>query len=86
MQDRLQHLENLVMSLAQQQKSGDQVPDFNAAVAANGEDYDTPPSADDRENKASPRDTGTLVVNGEGTSYIDSANWRAIIEEVCIWF
>ena len=74
------------MSLAKQQKSGDSVPDFNAAVAANTVGYDTPPSlsADDRENKSSPRDPGTLVVNGEGTNYIDSANWRAILEEVCI--
>lgn len=74
------------MSLAKQQKPGDSVPDFNAALAASTVGYDTPPSlsADDRENKSSPRDPGTLVVNDEGTNYIDSANWRAILEEVCI--
>ncbi|KAJ5129003.1 hypothetical protein N7448_002713 [Penicillium atrosanguineum] len=74
------------MSLAKQQKPGDSIPDFNAAVAANSVGYDTPPSlsTDDRENKQSLRDPGTLLVNGEGTNYIDSANWRAILEEVCI--
>ncbi|KAJ5682036.1 uncharacterized protein N7477_001976 [Penicillium maclennaniae] len=72
------------MSLAKQQKPGDSVADFSAAPPANSVGYDTPPSlpADDGESKTSPRDPGTLVVNGEGTNYIDSANWRAILEEI----
>lgn len=73
------------MSLAQKQKPTDQIPDFNAVAAENrvGYGYDTPLSANDREKNSPSRDTGTLVVNDEGTSYIDSANWRAILEEVC---
>ncbi|KAJ5784552.1 uncharacterized protein N7503_009764 [Penicillium pulvis] len=81
-QDRLQHLENLVMSLAQKQKPGDQITDFNTGLTQDSPGYDTPPSANDRDTKSSPRDTGTLVVSDEGTSYIDSANWRAILEEI----
>lgn len=83
-QDRLQHLENLVMSLAQQQKPGDQTTDFNTGLPQDSLGYDTPPSANDRDTKSSPHDTGTLVISDEGTSYIDSANWRAILEEVCV--
>lgn len=71
------------MSLAQKQKPTDQVTGFNAAVE-DGLGYNTPPSATERENKSPSRDTGTLVMSGEGTSYIDSANWRAILEEVSL--
>ncbi|KAJ5915809.1 hypothetical protein N7454_010950 [Penicillium verhagenii] len=70
------------MSLAHQKKPGDQVTDFNTGVTEDTLGYDTPPSVNDRETKASPRDTGTLLVSNEGTSYIDSANWRAILEEI----
>ncbi|KAJ5701343.1 hypothetical protein N7488_008891 [Penicillium malachiteum] len=80
-QDRLQHLENLVMSLAQQKKPDDQIYDFNTGLEEMV-GYDTPPSTDERETKPSPRDTGTLVVKEDGTNYIDSANWRAILEEI----
>ncbi|KAJ5579686.1 uncharacterized protein N7459_005671 [Penicillium hispanicum] len=81
-QDRLQHLENLVMSLAQKQKPNDQEPNFNAPPQEGLVGYDTPPSANDRENKPSPHDTGTLIVKDTGTSYIDGSNWRAILEEI----
>lgn len=83
MQDRLQHLENLVMSFAQKQKPEEQTTDFNTGLPADVVGYDTPPSTDERDTKPSPKDTGTLVVKEEGTNYIDSANWRAILEEVC---
>lgn len=72
------------MSLAQQKKPGDQVTDFNTGLPQDVLGYDTPPSANDRDTKSSPIDTGTLVIKNEGTSYIDSANWRAILEEVCV--
>jgi len=88
-QDRLQHLENLVMSLAQKQKieheqSPDQIPDFNAvpqAADVNGPNFQTPTSLTSNGTQPS-RDTGTLVVNDEGTSYFESADWRAILNEV----
>ena len=66
------------MSLANQPQQN-QVTDFNTGRPENVSGYETPASA---EEKPSPQDTGTLVVNDEGTSYIDSANWRAILEEV----
>ncbi|CAG8878586.1 unnamed protein product [Penicillium salamii] len=66
-QDRLHHLENLVMSLAQNQRPDHDV-DSNTSAQA--------------ENNSAPVDAGTLVVKNEGTSYIDSANWRAILEEI----
>ncbi|OQE22551.1 hypothetical protein PENSTE_c010G04977 [Penicillium steckii] len=86
-QDRLQHLENLVMSLAQKQKheqSPNQISDFNAvqqAADVNGPDYQTPKSVTSHGAHPS-RDTGTLVVNDEGTSYFESADWRAILNEI----
>lgn len=81
------------MSLAQKQKQtpdqgpdqvSDQVPDFNSEpqiVDANGPSYQTPSSMSGHDTR-SPHDTGTLVVNDEGTSYFESANWRAILKEV----
>ncbi|KAJ5646414.1 hypothetical protein N7490_002786 [Penicillium lividum] len=67
------------MSLAQKQKPGDQFTNFNTGLPEDVPGYETPASASDRDTKSSP---GTLVVNDEGTSYIDSANWRAILEEI----
>ncbi|KAJ5376990.1 hypothetical protein N7509_013876 [Penicillium cosmopolitanum] len=81
------------MSLAQKQKQtpdqgpdqvSDQVPDFNSEpqiVDANGPSYQTPSSMSGHDTR-SPHDTGTLVVNDEGTSYFESANWRAILKEI----
>ncbi|KAJ5966540.1 hypothetical protein N7481_013254 [Penicillium waksmanii] len=83
------------MSLAQKQKQTpdqgpdqlpDQVPDFNAEpqsadADANGPSYQTPSSMSGHDTR-SPHDTGTLVVNDEGTSYFESANWRAILKEI----
>jgi hypothetical protein len=78
----LHHLENLVMSLAQKQRP-DGEPDSNAIQPQNRLAYATPsPGSSDRDSALTPVDTGTLVVKDEGTSYIDSANWRAILEEV----
>lgn len=73
------------MSLAQHQKPDNEIVDFNTGPQESIVGYDTPPSTNDRGTKSSPRDTGTLVVDDEGTSYIDSVNWRAILEEVCIF-
>lgn len=70
------------MSLAQKQQPDEDVDiDFNAPPEYRSA-YVTP-SASDRDTISPPVDTGTLVVKNEGTSYIDSANWRAILEEVC---
>lgn len=70
------------MSLAQNQRPDSEI-DFNTQPE-NKAAYATPsPGSADPSNESAPVDTGTLVVKNEGTSYIDSANWRAILEEVC---
>lgn len=71
-----------MLSLANQPQQN-QITDFNTGRPENVLGYETPASA---EAKSPAQDTGTLVVNDEGTSYIDSANWRAILEEVCFVF
>ncbi|KAJ6187256.1 hypothetical protein N7519_002164 [Penicillium mononematosum] len=80
-QDRLRHLENLVKSLAQKQRSEPDI-DFNAVQPKNRDGYAAPSPGSDRDAALVPGDTGTLVVKNEGTSYIDGANWRAILEEI----
>lgn len=72
------------MSLSQKKRPNESVVDFNPGSSDATTAYDTPPSVGDRETKASPTDTGTLVVKDEGISYIDSADWRAVLEEVGI--
>ena len=69
------------MSLAQNQRPDSEI-DFNTQPE-NKAAYATPsPRSSDPNTESAPVDTGTLVVKNEGTSYIDSANWRAILEEV----
>ncbi|CAG8011420.1 unnamed protein product [Penicillium olsonii] len=81
-QDRLHHLENLVMSLAQNQRP-DSDTEFANAQSENNAAYATPsPGSCDPNTESAPVEAGTLVVKNEGTSYIDSANWRAILEEI----
>ncbi|KAF7714820.1 Fungal Zn(2)-Cys(6) binuclear cluster domain-containing protein [Penicillium ucsense] len=73
-QDRLQHLENLVMSLAQK-NSGDS--------GVNAMDADQSLLTPDQfETNDSPPDSGTLLVKNEEISYIDSSDWRAILQEI----
>lgn len=80
-QGRLQHLENLVMSLAQNQQPGSKT-DFNAQPVSN-DTYATPSLGScDPNAELAPVDTGKLVVKNEGTNYIDGANWLAILEDV----
>lgn len=69
------------MSFSQQRNQGQSTgPDTGRPENVLG--YDTPLSATERDAKSPPQDPGTLVVDREGTSYIDSADWRAILEEV----
>ena len=72
------------MSLSQKKRPSEQVIDFNTGSSDSTNAYDTPPSVGDRETKQSPTETGTLVVKDESISYIDSADWRAVLEEVCL--
>ena len=71
------------MSLAQNQRP-DSDTEFANAQSENNAAYATPsPGSCDPNTESAPVEAGTLVVKNEGTSYIDSANWRAILEEVC---
>lgn len=70
------------MSLAQKQRSDPDI-DFKAVQSENRDASATrSQGSSDRDAVLTPVDTGTLVVKNEGTSYIDSAHWRAILEEV----
>lgn len=68
-------------SLAQKQRSEPDI-DFNAVQPKNRDGYAAPSRGSDRDTALVPVDTGTLIVKNEGTSYIDGANWRVILEEV----
>ncbi|KAL2808177.1 fungal-specific transcription factor domain-containing protein [Aspergillus granulosus] len=88
-QDRLQHLENLIMSFAQQRRQDDnQVQDSSPVPPAPDLDprvLPSPPKAEgmDAESRESPASqSGRLLVNDKGTNYIDSAHWKAILEEI----
>ncbi|KAL4786728.1 hypothetical protein BJX76DRAFT_88080 [Aspergillus varians] len=96
-QDRLQHLENLIMSFAQQKKQEDsdsQEPSPPLPAPASGflprgqSTMLTPPSplrrdGTETESEDSPSGgSGKLVVNDTGTNYIDSVHWKAILEEI----
>ncbi|KAE8379406.1 fungal-specific transcription factor domain-containing protein [Aspergillus bertholletiae] len=92
-QDRLQHLENLILSLTQK-KSLTESRDSHTL----GEHDDgpvtgvradarvtsrTPSTSTGVESKGSPLDSSSkLVVENTGTSYIDGAHWTAILEEI----
>lgn len=67
------------MSLAQKRRPADSTSE-STAVVENGAGCDTSGPAEPEHN--SRHDTGTMVTGDQGTSYIDSANWRAILEEV----
>lgn len=96
-QDRLQHLENLIMSFAQRKQQEEPQPQIGSSPSSG-----TPPSLLSREQSAMlttasppkpegsepenegspPGGAGKLLVKDTGTSYIDSAHWKAILEEV----
>ncbi|KAL5335278.1 hypothetical protein BJX70DRAFT_327486 [Aspergillus crustosus] len=97
-QDRLQHLENLILSFAQRKKKdeprgqdvsssvlppasdslGTGQPLLVTPVATSSEGTGTETEAGD-----SPAGSmGKLVVKESGTSYIESAHWKAILEEI----
>ncbi|KGO41265.1 Transcription factor, fungi [Penicillium expansum] len=70
------------MSLAQKQKSDPDI-DFNAVQSENRDASATrSPGIPDPDAALTPADTGKLFVKDDGTSYIDGANWRAILEEI----
>ncbi|OJJ46897.1 hypothetical protein ASPZODRAFT_141678 [Penicilliopsis zonata CBS 506.65] len=102
-QDRLQHLENLVLSLTQQKVTTEQSASItDGSISGSGVQGKqsqsqsqspaesvpqvTPPSssgeAPEAQDKIPSDAPGKLVVREEGTSYIDSAHWRAILEEI----
>ncbi|KAL4815907.1 hypothetical protein BDW67DRAFT_163347 [Aspergillus spinulosporus] len=96
-QDRLQHLENLIMSLAQQRKQGEPqgqevspsypepVPEILAREQAKMLTPPSPPKPEgpSPESEGSPSGgDGKLLVKDTVTNYIYSAHWKAILEEI----
>ncbi|KAL3466554.1 hypothetical protein BJX64DRAFT_250273 [Aspergillus heterothallicus] len=94
-QDRLQHLENLIMSFAQQRRQDDnQVQEFSTVPPARDLEPRgqpellsplSPPKAEGTDTvnqESSASQPGRLLVNEKGTDYIDSAHWKAILEEI----
>lgn len=96
-QDRLQHLENLIMSFAQRKQQEDPQTQSDSSPSSKTPSsllsreqpatLTTPsppkPEESEPENEGSPPGgVGKLLVKDTGTSYIDSAHWKAILEEV----
>lgn len=91
-QDRLQHLENLILSLTQKKSLAEnhvihrpEGPDEPATSQRTdaGVIPRTSSTSTGFEPKESPLDPSSkLVVENTGTSYIDGAHWTAILEEV----
>ncbi|KAE8150537.1 putative fungal-specific transcription factor, partial [Aspergillus avenaceus] len=90
-QDRLQHLENLILSLTQKQKleesQGVGHPEEHAAALTPPADSRvlsrSPSASTNVEAKESPLDPSSkLIVKDAGTRYIDGAHWTAILEEI----
>ncbi|KAI9039032.1 putative C6 transcription factor [Aspergillus affinis] len=92
-QDRLQHLENLILSLTQKKKQENNHSSEDAELLVdqeNGSSQDgnqamleTPVSHESLETKNSPSGASSkLLVKDTGTSYIDGAHWSAILEEI----
>jgi hypothetical protein len=91
-QDRLQHLENLILSFTQKQSS-EQSQSSSASEQQNTPSttagdvvqpvLEKPSSGIELESRGSaPDSTGRLLDNEAGSSYFDGAHWRAILEEV----
>jgi hypothetical protein len=91
-QDRLQHLENLILSLSQKKRLEESHdlhnPEGHNELAPSPRTdarvmLGTPSASTGFEAKGSPLDPSSkLVVENTGTSYIDGAHWTAILEEV----
>ncbi|KAH8423065.1 putative C6 transcription factor [Aspergillus melleus] len=92
-QDRLQHLENLILSLTQKKKLDETHGSDESELPVGQEDIspqddsqvmlETPVSHESFETKNSPIDASSkLLVKDTGTSYIDGAHWSAILEEI----
>ncbi|KAL2863552.1 putative C6 transcription factor [Aspergillus lucknowensis] len=95
-QDRLQHLENLIMSFAQQKRLDEgqnrdpsalpqSPPGSDPRGQSQQQSARSPPNAEETEatSENSPgSQPGRLLVNDTGTKYIDGAHWKAILEEI----
>ncbi|KAF7156906.1 hypothetical protein CNMCM5623_000751 [Aspergillus felis] len=91
-QERLQHLENLILSFTQK-KSSEQSQASSASEQQNIPSrtagsvvpavLQNPSSSMEPEPRGTvPESTGRLLENEAGSSYFDGAHWRAILEEV----
>jgi hypothetical protein len=91
----MQHLENLVLSFAQKRFEHQGTPQISLPTAKqdathhHSEWLGYPPGTEAArpslvpEGKVLDDSPGTILVEDFGTSYIDAAHWRAILEDVC---
>ncbi|KAH8700829.1 hypothetical protein BGW36DRAFT_317045 [Talaromyces proteolyticus] len=85
-QSRMQHLENLILSFAQQKKQQDG-SGSGAAASWNVTDFATDPSVTTEAAAAAAPlvedDPGKILNNEQmGTTYVDSSHWRAILDDI----
>ncbi|KAB8259626.1 hypothetical protein BDV32DRAFT_124176 [Aspergillus pseudonomiae] len=88
-QDRLQHLENLILSLTQKKSLAEnhdirRPEEHEGSSTSRGTDarvtLRTPSTSEPKESPLDP--SSKVVVENTGTSYIDGAHWTAILEEI----
>ncbi|GFF22425.1 uncharacterized transcriptional regulatory protein C1F7.11c [Aspergillus udagawae] len=91
-QDRLQHLENLILSFTQKRSceqsqassaaEQQNTPSGTAGSVVSAVLQNLPSSVEPEPRDTAPESTGRLLENEAGPSYFDGAHWRAILEEV----
>ncbi|KAH8805983.1 fungal-specific transcription factor domain-containing protein [Xylogone sp. PMI_703] len=84
LQARLEHLENLVHSYIERratESQGNQQPDLSKGLR-NVEHEHTEESELPDEDDKSVDSQGRILVDNVGTSYIDAAHWKAILEDI----
>lgn len=91
LQERLEHLENLVYSFVKNQVPESQTPVESAAkTSRTARARDGKSDLSDREHAeeehTSVDSQGRILVDSIGTRYIDAAHWKAILEDVSLLF
>lgn len=98
-QNRIQHLENLILSFAQQKKQEDESgsgESSHGGGAARGSSASTfPGNTVNNSAEPSPDTNGAVEQStsvdvdpgkllNNGTTYVDASNWQAILDDVCL--
>lgn len=84
MQDRIQHLESLVVSLMQKTATKDSFQEASAAsradsIPASGNITGATTAQHTADDASTPSDYGSMKLSDSGTSYVGSAHWAAVL-------